>query len=85
MGVSSDCIHSVKANAAEGPPFEPEFFDAVVSIDSYNYFGRDPQYLGERLLPYVKSGGRIYLSIPGMVGRLTGKVLTQLRFTRQLR
>lgn len=30
-------------------------------------FGRDPYYLGERLLPYVKSGGRIYLSIPGMV------------------
>lgn len=60
-------IHPVKANAAEGLPFEPEFFDAVVSIDSYNYFGRDPQYLGERLLPYVKSGGRIYLSIPGMV------------------
>ena len=67
MGVSSDRIHPVKANAAEGLPFELEFFDAVVSIDSYNYFGRDPQYLGERLLPYVKSGGRIYLSIPGMV------------------
>ena len=67
MGVSSDRIHPVKANAAEGLPFEPEFFDAVVSIDSYNYFGRDPQYLGERLLPYVKSGGRICLSIPGMV------------------
>ena len=38
MGVSSDRIHPVKANAAEGLPFEPEFFDAVVSIDSYNYF-----------------------------------------------
>ena len=67
MGISSNRIHSVKANAADGLPFEPEFFDAVVSIDSYNYFGRDPQYLGERLLPYVKSGGMIYLSIPGMV------------------
>ena len=67
MGVSSDRIHPVKANAAEGLPFELEFFDAVVSIDSYNYFGRDSQYLGERLLPYVKSGGRIYLFIPGMV------------------
>ena len=67
MGVSDERIHPIKANAAEGLPFEPEFFDAVVSIDSYNYFGRDPHYLGERLLPYVKSGGRIYLSIPGMV------------------
>ena len=67
MNVPDERIHPVKANAAEGLPFEPGFFDAVVGIDSYNYFGRDPHYLGERLLPYVKSGGRIYLSIPGMV------------------
>ena len=67
MSVPDEWIHPIKANAAEGLPFEPGFFDVVVSIDSYNYFGRDPHYLGERLLPHVKSGGRIYLSIPGMV------------------
>ena len=67
MGVPDGQIHPVKADAAEGLPFERHFFDAVVSIDSYNYFGRDPRYLGEKLLPYVKPGGRIYLSIPGMV------------------
>lgn len=38
-----------------------------MSIDSYNYYGRDPHYLGERLLPYVKQGGMLYVSIPGMV------------------
>lgn len=53
MNVPDEWIHPVKANAAEGLPFEPEFFDAVVSIDSYSYFGRDPHYLGERRLPYV--------------------------------
>lgn len=47
-------------------PFDNGFFDAVVSIDSYNYYGRDPQYLGDRLLPYIKDGGMLYLSIPGM-------------------
>ena len=67
MGVPDDRIHPVKANAAEGLPFDQGFFDAVVSVDSYNYFGRDPRYLGERLLPYVKPGGKMYLSIPGMV------------------
>lgn len=67
MGVLDGQIHPVKADAAEGLPFEQQFFDAVVSIDSYNYFGRDPRYLGEKLLPYVKPGGKIYLSIPGMV------------------
>ena len=67
MGVPDGQIHPVKADAAEGLPFEQQFFDAVVSIDSYNYFGRDPRYLGEKILPYVKPGGKIYLSIPGMV------------------
>lgn len=67
MGVPDGQIHPVEADAAEGLPFEPHFFDAVVSIDSYSYFGRDPRYLGEKLLPFVKPGGRIYLSIPGMV------------------
>ena len=48
-------------------PFATEFFDAVVSIDSYNYFGRDPTYLGACLLPLVKRGGLLLFSIPGMV------------------
>ena len=48
-------------------PFAHGFFDAVVSIDSYNYFGRDPEYLGEHLLPLVKRGGELLFAIPGMV------------------
>ena len=67
LGISHDTIHPVQADASQGLPFEHDFFDAVVSIDSYNYYGRDPHYLGERLLPYVKQGGMLYLSIPGMV------------------
>ena len=55
----------VKADAT-ALPFAPEFFDAVVSVDSYNYFGRDEAYLDEKLLPFVKAGGLIYLAIPGM-------------------
>lgn len=56
LGISRDTIHPVQADASQGLPFEHDFFDAVVSIDSYNYYGRDPHYLGERLLPYVKRG-----------------------------
>lgn len=66
LGIADETIHPVKADASQGLPFAPEFFDAVVSIDSYNYYGRDPKYLGERLLPYVKPGAMLYLSIPGM-------------------
>ena len=66
LGIDADTIHPVKADASQGLPFDNGFFDAVVSIDSYNYYGRDPQYLGDRLLPYIKDGGMLYLSIPGM-------------------
>ena len=65
MGISSGEVIPVKADA-ENLPFEKSFFDAVVSIDSYNYFGRDPKYLDEKLLPFVKNGGLIYIAIPGM-------------------
>lgn len=65
MGLSNEQIIPVKADAMH-LPFEPDFFDAVISTDSYNYFGRDPKYLDEKLLPFVKSGGYIYLAIPGM-------------------
>lgn len=65
MGLTDEQIVPVKADA-EALPFDKEFFDAVVTIDSYNYFGRDPAYLDERLLPFVKPGGYIYIAIPGM-------------------
>lgn len=65
MGLSDESIIPVKADATD-LPFRKEFFDAVVSTDSYNYFGRDPLYLDEKLLPFLKKGGRIYIAIPGM-------------------
>ena len=66
LGLSNRQAIPVKADASQGLPFATEFFDAVVSTDSYNYFGRDPKYLGEKLLPYVKHGGLLLLCIPGM-------------------
>lgn len=65
MGIPRGQIIPIKANAT-ALPFQKDFFDAVISTDSYNYFGRDPRYLDEKLLPFVKSGGLIYLAIPGM-------------------
>lgn len=65
MGLDTEQIVPVKADAMD-LPFEKEFFDAVVSTDSYNYFGRDARYLDEKLLPFVKKGGYLYLAVPGM-------------------
>ncbi len=65
MGLTEKEIIAVKADATD-LKFEKEFFDAVVSTDSYNYFGRDVNYLDEKLLPFVKKDGYIYIVVPGM-------------------
>lgn len=65
MGLSRETIIPVKADA-ERLPFEKEFFDAVISVDSYHYFGRDARFLDAKLLPFVKPGGLVYIAIPGM-------------------
>ena len=46
-------------------PFAQGYFDTVVSIDAYHYFGRDETFLDEKLAPYVKEGGTIALAFPG--------------------
>ena len=66
LGLTNRQIVPLKADAT-ALLFATEFFDAVVSVDSYNYFGRDPEYLGSHLLPLVKHGGELLFAIPGMV------------------
>lgn len=65
LNIPEEKIIPVKADA-ENLPFDREFFDAVVSTDSYNYFGRNENYLDKCLLPFVKKGGYIYIAVPGM-------------------
>jgi cyclopropane fatty-acyl-phospholipid synthase-like methyltransferase len=65
MGLTREQVIPVKADASAFP-FEKDFFDAVISTDSYNFWGRDPEYLDAKLLPFVKSGGYLYICVPGM-------------------
>ena len=65
MGLTDAQVLPVKADA-EALPFEKAFFDAIITTDSYHYFGRDPAFLDARLLPFVKPGGYLYIAIPGM-------------------
>ena len=65
-GLTGKQVIPLKADAT-ALPFAAGFVDAVVSVDSYNYFGRDPNYLGEHLLPLVRQGGELLFAIPGMV------------------
>lgn len=59
-------ILAVHADAKDGMPFAEETFDGIVSVDSFHYFGRDYKVLEDKIMPLVKSGGYVYISIPGM-------------------
>jgi len=52
-------------------PYADEYFDAIVSIDSYHYFGTEPNYM-DKLAPLVKKGGTIALAFPGVKKELNG-------------
>lgn len=80
MGLSDEQIIPVKADATD-LPFEAEFFDAIVSTDSYNYFGRDPEFLDRKLLPFVKHGGYVYIAIPGMKQDCHDNLPSELRLS----
>lgn len=57
-------VHPVHAEA-HALPFAEGFFDALVSIGAYHYFGTDDLYLGY-YSRFVKPGGRIGIIQPGL-------------------
>jgi SAM-dependent methyltransferase len=48
-------------------PFPHGFFDALISIDAYHYFGTSDLYLGGHFLPLVRPGGQIGIGVPAVV------------------
>jgi cyclopropane fatty-acyl-phospholipid synthase-like methyltransferase len=50
---------------AHALPFANEFFDAVVSMDAYHYFGTDDLYLGY-MLRFLKTNGQLGIKVPGL-------------------
>ncbi len=49
---------------AHALPYAEEFFDAIVSMDSYHYYGTDVHYLEFHVLKLLKRGGEIGIISP---------------------
>lgn len=47
-------------------PFAQNYFDAVISIDSYHYYGATEEYLDKNITPLIKKDGIIAIAVPGM-------------------
>jgi cyclopropane fatty-acyl-phospholipid synthase-like methyltransferase len=63
---------------ARSLPFAPEFFDAIVSIDSFPYYGTDDLYLNY-LAQFVKTGGQIGIAGAGVMREIEEDVPDHLR------
>ncbi|MFV0351397.1 MAG: SAM-dependent methyltransferase [Oscillospiraceae bacterium] len=60
-----DRIIPLLADANKGLPFAHQYFDLLVSVDAYHYFGDSPQMLPS-LIHFVKKGGYIAVVLPGI-------------------
>lgn len=56
---------------ARALPYAEVFFDAIVCVDAYIYFGTDDLYL-DYLLKFVKPGGQIGIVVPGFMQEIEG-------------
>lgn len=66
----ADRVFPIHAEA-HALPYAEGFFDAVVSLDAYQYFGTDDLYLAS-FARLVKPGGQIGIVCPGLVEELDG-------------
>jgi SAM-dependent methyltransferase len=58
---------------AHALPYADGFFDALVSMDAYHYFGTDDLYLGY-YSRFVKEGGQIGIVVPGLQEEFASEV-----------
>lgn len=66
----SDQVTPIHAEA-HALPFAEGYFDAIVAVDSYTYFGTDDLYLSY-IRRFLKPGGRLGIVVPGLVNELEG-------------
>ena len=69
---AADLVCPVRAEA-HTLPFAAGYFDAIVSIDAYQYFGTDLLYL-DYLTRFLRPGGRLGVVVPAVVRPLSDGV-----------
>jgi ubiquinone/menaquinone biosynthesis C-methylase UbiE len=67
---------------AHALPYAENFFDVIISIDSYHYYGTDQLYLGY-LQKFLKPGGEIGIVVPGLYREFLGNIPEHLTRTQK--
>ena len=73
----ADSVFPIHADA-RSLPFAAEFFDAIVSIDSFFYYGTDDLYLNA-IARFLKPGGQLGIAGAGLMREIDGPVPEHLR------
>lgn len=46
-------------------PFAAEYFDAIISVDAYQYFGLEVSFMDDKIASLIKPSGQIAIAVPG--------------------
>jgi cyclopropane fatty-acyl-phospholipid synthase-like methyltransferase len=68
-----------KTDASNGLPFADGYFDAIISIDAYYYFGTGKDYLDKHIAPLLKENGVLAVSTPGLIKEFGGNVPEEMK------
>ena len=69
-------VTPIKADARK-LPFAQGFFDAIVCVDAYMYFGQDEDFLSN-ILKFLRPGGQISIIVPGYAKDVTNGIPSYL-------
>ncbi|WP_428897037.1 Cyclopropane fatty-acyl-phospholipid synthase [Parelusimicrobium proximum] len=78
LGLENQII-PLRTDAQNTLPFAHGYFDAVISIDSYHYFGSGEEYLDKNIIPFVKKGGIIAIAVPGLKKELENGIPEEMK------
>lgn len=78
MGVD-DLVIPIHADATVELPFADEYFNALISVDSYHYYGNNDDYFERHLKSLVKKGSPVAIAIPGTKQELNGIIPDELK------
>ena len=73
----ADGVFPLRADARQ-LPFADEFFDVILAIDSYMYFGTDDFYL-QSLGRFIRPGGQLGIALSGLTREIEGEIPSPLR------
>ena len=77
LGVT-DKIVPMLLDATQPLPFAKHYFDVIFSVGAYNMFG-DTEEMLSNFIPYVKSGGYIAVSFPGLKYDFCGNIPPEMQ------